>query len=290
MLSSRLQVALCAWWLMLPLTGCVREHTLFDSGAGGQAGQPNGAAGEVKVADAGSPPNLGQAGRTESAAGSPAAGMAGIAGARGEAGTAGTPSAAWTESTCEAALGQGKTGDPCLEVFKCTTTADCCETIASCDGSALNILNNCALCPTKCSADSDCGAKSLCENYQCRSCPSDPCPDTWATVLRNNCPVCVPPNKCKMAGDPVCGELICAPGLSCLPGCKDDPACCFGNQCVPRECPSLKAWDCLLVGCAAGSLCKVSGPASECKCYADSGTFVCPPPNGNSNNNTCVAL
>ncbi|HET7543249.1 MAG TPA: hypothetical protein VFK05_25420, partial [Polyangiaceae bacterium] len=174
-------VAVCAGWLMLSLSGCVREHTLFDAASGGQAGAAVEAAGQMPGDSAGAA-GPEQAGRSGSGPGVPAVGMSGTAGSKGEGGSAGTPSA-WTQTSCVQALGQGKPGDACLEVFKCTATADCCETIASCDGKTLNIQNNCTLCPMKCSADSDCGAKALCENYQCRSCPTEPCPDAWSTVL-----------------------------------------------------------------------------------------------------------
>ncbi|HKO49443.1 MAG TPA: hypothetical protein VJV79_17060, partial [Polyangiaceae bacterium] len=181
----------------------------------------------------------------------------------------------WTESSCEDALSAGKTGDPCVGNFKCSVTIDCCSILAYCEGSALTAQSNCTLCPVKCSADSDCGAKELCENYQCRSCPTQPCPETWSAVLRNGCPVCVPPSQCKQTGDPVCGELSCIAGFSCLPGCKSDPSCCFGNRCVEASCSILKELDCVVVGCFPGSICKVDGAAVECKCQPSSGTFSC---------------
>ena len=260
--SFRTQVAVCVCWLLLPLAGCVREHSLLEAAAAGQLGG---------VDDAGAA-GQGQAGSS-----------GGVVGGGGNAGVLTPP---WTQSSCVSSLASGKTGDRCMETFKCTATVDCCEIIAFCDGKALDIANNCSVCPMKCSADLDCGANALCENYQCRSCPTDPCPDTWSAVLRNGCSVCMPPNQCKIDGDPICGALSCVPGLSCWPGCKSDPACCFGNRCVDPNCASLEALDCLVVGCAAGSFCKVNGPANECKCEPSSGNFVC---SGNSNN-TCVAF
>ena len=181
------------------------------------------------------------------------------------------------------ALTGGKTGDPCLNSFKCNSVAGCCETVAYCEGKTLTLTNTCTLCPMKCSADSDCDEKSLCENYQCHTCPDVPCPATWLTVLRNKCTVCVPPNECNKAGDSLCGERTCVAGLSCLPNCNADPLCCFGNRCLEPQCTSVKELDCLVVGCPAGSFCKAGGAAKICKCQQDTGTFAC---NGNSSN-TC---
>jgi len=287
----RAQIAVCAYWLLLPINGCVRERTLFEAAAGGQSGQA-GIAGLAQSGiggTAGSSAGIGGIAGSSAGiggiAGASAGGTSGAAGASGDGGNGGAPSLPWTQSSCMDSLYMGKTGDPCLEVFKCNESVECCSYVAYCDGKVLDVQRNCPVCPKKCSADSDCGAKELCENYQCRTCPTDPCPDTWSPVLRNGCPVCVPPNQCKEAGDPACGALSCVPGLSCLPGCKADPSCCFGNRCVEPKCTTLKEFDCLIVGCYAGSLCKVGGPARDCKCQPSTGSFGC---TGNSYN-TCVS-
>jgi hypothetical protein len=224
---------------------------------------------------------MGGAGMSSAGMGGAGASGAGMGGAGASGGSAGALTLPWTESSCVSALSAGKTGDPCLEGFKCSTVVDCCESYAYCDGKLLTVQSSCTLCPVKCSADSDCGAKGLCENYQCRNCPAEPCPETWSAVLRNGCSFCVPKSQCNQAEDPVCGELRCVAGQSCLPGCNADPSCCFGNRCVDPNCFTLKGMDCLVAGCTAGSLCKVGGPAIECKCQPSTGTFACA---GNSPN------
>jgi len=277
------QVAVRAYCLLFSLAGCVRERILFEAADAGGSGEV-GAAGTAGLGGSEGTSGAGGSFGGATAAGTSGVASAGVAGATGgDGGNAGALAPPWTESSCVGALAAGKNGDPCLEIFKCATSVDCCEILAYCDGKVLNLQTNCTLCPVKCSADSDCSTKELCENYQCRSCPTNPCPEAWRLVLRNDCPVCVPPSECEAAGDPICGQLSCVPGQSCLPGCNADPSCCFGNRCVAPGCSTLKGMDCLVAGCPAGSLCKVAGPATECKCQPSTGTFVCI---GNSYN-TC---
>ncbi len=92
-----------------------------------------------------------------------------------------------------------------------------------------------------CSADSDCdfgagwcqdGVCVPCENtYGCDS----SCLNPSEAEMRNGCYTCrcVEPNAC--VADAECDEgEICQPGDLCLDWClAGDPACCYGNQCVP---------------------------------------------------------
>ena len=260
------------------LGACVRERTLFeDSGEGGGQAGDRGASGAA-----------GGAGDSSANAGAAsAAGMAGVASAGAmpisEAGASGSTLPAWNEKTCVAALSAGKTGDPCVDSFKCTATSNCCQIVGYCQSGALSLQNTCDVCITTCTTDADCGAGRLCDNYECRDCPGDACPENWNTVIRNSCKVCVPPNQCKdKAGADCDAGQICVAGLSCLSGCKDDPACCFGNQCADAVCGPPEGVDCLSVGCAAGSFCKVAGPAVACACNVKIGKWSCATPPVNS--------
>lgn len=244
----------------LALGACVREHTVFErAGNGGEAGA---------AADGGVGATLG-------------------VGASGFGGKApGGPDKPWDEASCLAALSQGKTGDACVGLFKCSATANCCQIVAVCEGAPLSVKSSCDDCVASCTGDADCGFGRLCEAYECRNCPTGPCPPTWLSISRNGCSVCVPPSECKMNKDGSCAEgEACVAGLSCLPGCKGDPACCFGNRCAPVKCQSPHNADCLEVGCPAGSTCKVVSEAVACKCDATSGEWSCEQPVLN----TCIA-
>jgi hypothetical protein len=237
------------------LTACVRERTLFDQSA----------------ADGG------DAGATSSGLGS---GKAGIGG-KGP----GAPGVPWDATSCVAALSQGKLGDACIGAFKCSASSSCCQSAALCEGGQLSLKSSCDECVASCTGDADCGLGRVCEAYECRDCRSGACPPSWLSVTRNGCPVCVPPSACKSAKDPSCGEgRACVAGLTCLPGCKGDPACCFGNQCAPIACETPELGDCLVVGCPAGSTCNVVAEAAACSCDAVNGKWSCDEPP----TNTCV--
>ena len=260
--------------LSASLAGCVRERTLFDDASPGQAGTSG--AGTTDGGAGARPANEGGA-LGAGASGAPSAGAP-------PANEAGTGAAPWEEKTCIAALSLGKSGDPCVDTFKCTATTECCGVTGFCTGGELTIQNGCGLCTTACTTDADCGAGRLCDGYACRDCPSDACPDDWQVVIRNSCKVCVPPTECKEKGGCAVGE-ICVAGSSCLPNCKGDPACCFGNQCADAACGPPDGVDCLLVGCPPGSFCKVAGPAVECSCDVKTGKWSCASPPSNA----CVA-
>ena len=238
-------------------SACVREHTLFETDP--SATGPSGEAGDN--------------GGTTSPGGNGTSAGGGTEPENGGA-TNATTGAPWVKATCVAALSAGKIGDACSGAFSCSATFDCCQVGVTCKAEQLYVQNACDQCATSCTVDADCAAGQLCEAYQCVVCPSDPCPDSWNTVDRNGCAVCVPKNQCKEDLD--CGaDQKCLPGASCLSGCKSDPACCFGNQCVPTICEPPKEADCVVVGCAAGSACKATSPAVECSCDAKLGTWSC---------------
>lgn len=251
------------------LPACVREHTLFDDlgSAGATAGNAAGAGGGIAGASSGA-----------NAGGADATGKAGAQSAN-EAGASGAGPVPWEEKTCVAALSSGKTGEACVSTFKCSATSGCCQIIGFCDGKTLTVQSDCGLCISICSADGDCGAGKLCENYECHECSKDACPDGWNNVIRNGCTVCVPPNQCKESSDPTCGsDQACVAGLSCLSGCKEDPTCCFGNRCAAAACGPPDNVDCLLVGCRPGTFCKVAGPAADCACDPKVGKWLCSTP------------
>jgi len=244
--------------------GCVQEGTLFQSTAGA-------------------------AGNSEENAGATGSGEPGMgfgAGAAGSSGKGpGTAGPVWTEAKCVTALSQGKTGEFCSSPFKCSATSGCCQVVASCEGGLLAVKSACNDCAASCTVDADCGFGRLCEAYHCRDCSKEPCPPTWIVASRNGCSVCVPPSECHLEQDPACGTgQICVAGLTCLPGCKSDPACCFGNQCALAGCGPLDAADCLVVGCAPLSMCKVASEAMPCTCDGKSGKWVCEKPPIN----TCI--
>jgi len=277
-------------------SGCVREHTLFEDagrggagGTGGVAGNTGGVAGNTGgvagntggvagntggVAGGTSAGGRDEKGGADGGGGSDGGSPANAGGDSAGTGASGPP---WQKSTCEAALSAGKTGDPCVSVFQCSATADCCQIIALCKGGALLKQGACDLCATSCSADSDCTVGQLCENYQCAACRKESCPSTWISLARNGCSVCVPPNVCKSDQDCPDGTT-CNAGLSCMPGCKADPSCCFGNQCASVACGALTALDCLVVGCSPGSSCKGGGEPPQCKCDTQAGQWVCSAP------------
>lgn len=228
---------------------CVRERTLFEKAS---------------------------AGASEMGAGGDPIGAGAQPGAGGGGKAAGDPGAPWDERSCVTALSQGKTGEPCVETLKCSASSGCCQIQAWCEGGQLQLANNCDACAASCTGDADCGPSRVCEAYQCRDCPKEACPLDWISVIRNGCSVCVPPSQCKATGDPRCAQgQACLAGLSCLPGCKGDPACCFGNQCAPASCASLEGLDCAVVGCPAGETCKVVGEPAACACDAKSGKWAC---------------
>ena len=248
---------LCIWIGALATPACVYDHQLLDrEGVGGSragAGTTSGAA--TQGGDGG-----------DSSA--------------GEDGNPNTPPSPkpWNEASCLAAVGSGASGDPCSGNFKCSGSQDCCQTIAGCEGEKLVLNKNCDACVTSCSADSDCKKTGqICENYQCRDCPTLACPTGWTSVLRNDCVMCVPPRQCKADIECPSGET-CFAGASCLPGCKEDPACCFGNQCGWAACGRPTNLDCTIVGCAPGTFCKAAGPPGECKCDPSGGKWICSTP------------
>ncbi len=259
----------CALLLFATLSGslaaCVREHTLFDEASAGQSGT-TGTTGTSGTSDGG-------------AAGSAGGGTndPGTSGAE-NSGAPGTTQTPWDEAHCVEALSAGKDGEACLDTFKCTATADCCQILGVCTSGSFTLQKSCDLCIKTCTTDADCGSGKLCDNYECHDCPAQECPDTWSLIIRSDCKVCVPPNECKEASGAGCpvGD-VCIAGLTCLPSCKDDPACCFGNRCAPKECGPPKGVDCLLVGCPAGTSCKVAGPAANCACDPKLGTWSCTP-------------
>jgi hypothetical protein len=233
---------------------CVRERTLFEQTrpSGGEAG-----------AEAG--------------------GSTGSVGSSGFGGKAALPGSPWDSASCVAALSQGKTGDACVGVFKCSATSSCCQIVGLCEAGQFALKSGCDECVASCTGDADCGDGRVCEAYECRDCPSGPCPPTWLSVSRNGCPVCVPPSECKTHKDPSCADgQDCVAGLSCLPGCKDDPACCFGNQCAALGCQTPESADCLVVGCPAGSACQVAGKPVTCTCDELNGKWSCDQPPLNS--------
>jgi len=249
-----------SYWLVG--AACSREHVLFELGVGGEAGQMPG--------EGGTKPGGTEQGGTEQ-------------GGTEQGGTSNpSTTTAWTEATCVAALSGGKTGDPCVGAFSCTGSVECCRTTANCKGEQLILETTCGLCTTACTSDSDCETGKLCENYQCRACPTEPCPKGWSTIFRNQCAFCVPPNECKDAGNSDCSPgLACLAGLTCLPGCKADPSCCFGNRCSDPQCSSATGEDCLVVGCSAGSFCKMAGAPSVCKCDPSGSGWICEGGSGN---------
>ena len=256
-------------------SGCVREHTLFEDAGRGGAGGTGGVAGNTGgVAGGTSAGGRDEKGGADGGGGSDGGSPANVGGDSAGTGASGPP---WQKSTCGAALSAGKTGDPCVSVFQCSATADCCQIIALCKGGALLMQGACDLCATSCSADSDCTVGQLCENYQCAACRKESCPSTWISLARNGCSVCVPPNVCKSDQDCPDGTT-CNAGLSCMPGCKADPSCCFGNQCASVACGALTALDCLVVGCSPGSSCKGGGELPQCKCDTQAGQWVCSAP------------
>jgi hypothetical protein len=240
-------------------SACVREHTLFEQGEDGGAGTGGQAGSEASPT----------AGKGSADGGTPNAGGTGP----------GAPGAPWDEKSCVAALSLGKAGDACVASFKCTATTGCCQVIALCDAGVLGIQNNCDACVASCTSDGDCGPGRLCDAYECQECTKEACPPTWTSVNRNGCAVCVPPNQCKSEKDPACVDgQICVAGLACLPGCKGDLACCFGNQCAPLSCAPPDTVDCLIVGCAPGSTCKVAGDAVSCACDVKTSKWSCAEP------------
>jgi len=260
-------------------SGCVREHTLFEDAPRGGADGTSGVGGSSGGAAGGTSAGAGAGGRDEKGGADGGGGSDGgsPANAGGDSAGTGASGPPWQKSTCEAALSAGKTGDPCVSVFQCSATADCCQIIALCKGGALLKQGACDLCATSCSADSDCTVGQLCENYQCAACRKESCPSTWISLARNGCSVCVPPNVCKSDQDCPDGTT-CNAGLSCMPGCKADPSCCFGNQCASVACGALTALDCLVVGCSPGSSCKGGGEPPQCKCDTQAGQWVCSAP------------
>ena len=238
-------------------------------GESGKAGTTDGAMGGTSGAG------------TNTAGTSGMSGMSGMSGAPDAAGSSGHPASTrvpWDEAHCVEALSAGTDGDPCADDFKCTATTDCCQIIGYCAGKTLSIQRTCNLCIKTCTTDADCGSGKLCDNYECHDCSSEACPDTWSTIIRSDCKVCVPPNECKDAAGTGCPDNeVCIAGLTCLSGCKGDPACCYGNRCAAKECSPPNNVDCLLVGCAAGTSCKVAGPAADCACDPKLGKWSCTP-------------
>ncbi len=228
-----------AAWALSMCFACVRPHTVFEEGA--EAG-----GGGMKVGEGG-------------------------------AGSGGGPAPSmkpWDQETCVAALSNGKNGDACVAPLKCSAFFDCLQLDAACNEGALLIGMTDGVCSTSCSADSDCKAGQICEAYECQNCPSDVCWLGWSSIVRNACTVCVPPSQCK--SDKECGDSsACFAGLSCLPGCKGDPLCCFGNQCALSECGSPPLDDCLKSGCVPGTFCAVTGEAQSCKCDPSAGKWLC---------------
>jgi hypothetical protein len=211
-------------------SACVREHTLFETtGDGNAAG--NGSGGDN---DGNGP---------------------------------GATAEPWTEQTCVAALSRGESGDPCVGTFSCSANAQSCQIGALCSADTLMLKTTCDTTGLACKSDGDCGSGRICEGDTCLDCPVEACPDTWSRIARNGCSVCVPPNRCAVTGDANCAEgQVCVAGLSCPSSCKNDPACCFGNQCTLPACTTLEGADCLIVGCVAGFTCKVVGEPVGCKC------------------------
>jgi hypothetical protein len=163
--------AVCAVSLFGALA-CVREHTLFEDEAsqGGVSG-------------------------TNDMAGASGGGSVGmLAAGSGAAGDTRPPKVLpWVKETCLAALSAGTMGDPCSGAFTCSATADCCQVNVICKGDMLTVQNACDKCVVPCSVDSDCSTRKLCEASQCVDCPVGPCPPNSKMVVRNACPVCVPP-------------------------------------------------------------------------------------------------
>lgn len=244
----------CFWIGALATPGCVYDHQLLDrTGAGGSPAGAATTSGTTSKSDGGG-------GSSANDGGTP--------------NTVPTPQP-WTEATCLTAVASGASGDPCSGDFKCSGSQDCCQTIAACTGEKLLVQKNCDACVTSCSADSDCKKTGqICENYECRECPQLGCPTGWSSILRNDCVVCVPPSQCKADVD--CpGEETCFAGASCLPGCKEDPACCFGNLCGMPACGRPTNLDCTIIGCAPGTFCKAAEPPGECKCDTGFGKWIC---------------
>ena len=195
--------------------------------------------------------------------------------AGGQDSAAADANAPWVKAELRPALSAGKTGDPCVDDFRCSATTECCQIAVYCKGNVLTVQENCNLCPATCSTDSECSEGQLCENNQCIACPTDPCPTTWSPLLRNGCKVCVPISLCK--ADINCASGLISRGRSQLLTRLQDRSCCSGqNQCAPVGCGQPKPFDCLIVGCPAGSFCKAGADAVTCTCDPKSAQWSCP--------------
>jgi hypothetical protein len=117
-----------------------------------------------------------------------------------------------------------------------------------------------------CARDEDCVAASWCAEGTCSACPAATrCRDNFSAIKRNDCTWCAPPNEC--LADAECGDDgVCHAGLQCLPGCHDDPSCCFGNLCGDASCGRPTNLDCAQVGCPDGGSCVGTGRVDDCEC------------------------
>ena len=275
------QVRCVRWcWLatLFALTGCVRDHTLFEDLSDASAGSTDAADASREAGGSGGTGAMPEAGGSGGASATPEAGGQ-------DSGGAADAKAPWDQVSCLGAIAEDHTGEACVDGTTCSAISGCCQNTIYCKGTTLTWQKVCDRCPTTCKSDAECSIGELCEADRCIACPNDPCPSKWSTRLRNGCKVCVPVNQCD-ANTPCAGGLSCVAGFSCLPGCKaTDPSCCFGNQCAPSNCGPPKGVDCATVGCDTGSVCKGGVDAVACSCDAKTATWSCT----NQPKNACIA-